>query len=96
MLPQGSELNVEDVKKMTDCMWRADLVTMAKLLKSPGDQSRYLEGAIESLGKRGSKLNEADFRVLEHRLQSLGLTGMNLKIVQKELASSREMALGSK
>ena len=93
-LPPGSELNVEDVKKISDRMWRADPVNMAKLLKTPEDQVTYLEGAIDTLGKRGSKLNAVDFRVLEHRLLSLGLTGDHLATVQEKLAATRETALG--
>jgi len=93
-LPPGSELNLEDVKKISERSWRSDPVNIAKLLKNPDDQVTYLEGAIDNLGKRGPKLNDADFRVLEHRMLTLGLTGDHLATVQEKLAATRETALG--
>lgn len=95
-LPAGMEWTVDDVKKLSGSgQWQGqDVVNMAKFLKTPEDQSLYLVEAIQNLGNRRSKLNETDFRVLEHRLQSLGFTGDNAAIVQQALAASRKKALG--
>lgn len=94
-LPEGMELTVEDVRKLGERSGRTDLITMAKLLKSPDDQVSYLEESITKLGDR-SRLNETDFRVLTYRLESLGLTGDGAASVQSALAASREKVLGKK
>lgn len=94
-LPAGVELTVDDVKKLSGrSQWQGqNLVNMAKLLKKPEDQVTYLQGEIDTLGQR-AKLNEVDFRVLEHQLQSLGLSGAHLTTVQDKLAAARQRALG--
>jgi hypothetical protein len=95
-LPAGSELTLEDVKKLNERGYRNDPVNMAKLLKTPDEQATFLEGAIKNLGNRGnSKLNETDFRILEHRVQTLGLTGDNAAKVRQEIAAIREKAQGT-
>ncbi|MEO5914900.1 MAG: hypothetical protein ABIS50_11750 [Luteolibacter sp.] len=94
VLPPGVELTVGDVTNLANRSGRSDPVGMAKLLKSADDQSAYLENAIRNLGSRSTKPNETDFRVLEYRIQALGLTGSNAEAVQKQLAESRQKALG--
>lgn len=93
-LPPGVELTVGDVTSLSNRSGWSDPVGLAKLLKSPDDQTSYLETAIRNLGSRGTKPNETDFRVLEYRIQALGLTGSNEEAVQKQLADSRQKALG--
>ena len=93
-LPTGVELTVEDVKNLGGRSGRSDPVGMAKLLKSADDQSAYLAEVISNLGSRSTKPNETDFRVLEHRIQALGLTGSNAEAVQKQMEDSRRKALG--
>lgn len=93
VLPAGVELTLVDITNLANRSGRSDPVSMAKLLKSTDDQSAYLEEAIRNLGSRGTKPNETDFRVLEYRIQSLGLTGSDAESVQKQLEDSRRKAL---
>lgn len=92
LLPPGSEMTKDDAIKLSERSGQSDMINISKLIKSPDDQVAYLEDAIGKMGNRG-KLNEADFRVLSHRLASLPLTADGASRVNEVLAASREKAL---
>ena len=94
-LPAGAEFTKEDVLKLSNRGAQTDLVSLAKFLKSPEEQAAYLEEAIASkMTNDSSRLNEMDYRILGHRIESLNLSASGKAGVAKALATSRDKALG--
>ena len=91
LLPPGMEVTEKDVNTLEGSLGDKDIVSFSTLINSPEGKAAYLEGAIARMAKdRGA--NEADFRLLENRLESLGLDGDSDSRVELALAAAREHA----
>lgn len=92
-LPAGTEFTGADLKNASTYGRNDAMVDLAKLIKNSDEQVAYLKQSLENLSNNGSKLNEVDFQLLSHRLQSLPITGSSTA-VQEALANARQKALG--
>ncbi|MES2922045.1 MAG: hypothetical protein V4819_10880 [Verrucomicrobiota bacterium] len=91
LLPPGMEVTEKDVDALEGSLGNKDIVSFSTLINSPQGKAAYLEGAIARMAKdRGA--NESDFRLLENRLESLGLEGESASLVDLALAAARGYA----
>lgn len=93
ILPAGIEFTKVDLKYFGGYGRSDTMVDLAKLIKNSDEQVDYLKQSLENISNNGMKLNEVDFQLLSHRLQSLPLTGSSAA-VQETLANARQKALG--
>lgn len=94
LLPEGQKLKPADaVGWMSQFYSRPDcVVDVARLFPSQEDRVTVL---VESFHANTRKLNENDFRILAHRVESLGLTGDAAARTREALEAARVKATGS-
>jgi hypothetical protein len=91
LLPPGMEVTEKDVEALEGSVGDKDIVSFCTLINSPEGKAAYLEGAIARMAKnRGA--NEADLRLLENRLESLGFDGESASRIEQALEAAREYA----
>lgn len=71
------------------------MMNVARLLKSPDEQSAYLAQVFENMtGDSSRKMNAKDFQILAYQLKAMGLTGEPAAKAQAALDATAVKTLG--
>lgn len=92
LFPEGVKLTPTDAEGWSKQFYgRPDgVVDVARLFTTPEEKATYLVGSFKDLNRN---MNDKDFKILAHRIESLGLTGDDAARTKEALEAARAKTL---